>query len=280
MSAKHNNFFPLCAELIENPIFMNLPITEKIFLIQLISDSNQNPNGWYKADLEYSVIINVSIQKIRQARPKLKQLGLIDYKSGQLKRNRKIATEYTNVKFSRPSEQFARVHRYTYESLLEKVRRKYEPLARESILFWLLSNYKSGTTLDTEFYVNKSFYHSYKLSSSKINDAASNFNDLMCEDYIRTNHHKVIFSSWYTFNDPEVNERNLSIHEGNVSQLKDKITRAREEEAKKNGFILIAQIRAMNKQGLTRNAISNKLNISHKKVRDIASQNNIIFHTA
>jgi hypothetical protein len=218
----NNNFFPLCSELIESQEFKTLPCTEKIFLIQLISDSNRNPDGWYKADIEYASLLGLSLKKIRQARPRLKKMGFIDYESGQLKGNRKFATKYTLVKFSRPQPPFARVHRYTYEDILEGVRIE-SSFNHSHLLFWLISAYKNGTTKQSEFSVFKSYYADYGIKSKALAEGVEMINKNFHEPFIKQNYHKLTFTEWINWADPDVSEQNLKSKEKLDSRLKNLI---------------------------------------------------------
>lgn len=226
-SYMNNNFFPLCAELVESLEFKKLPVTEKLFLIQLISDSNINPEGWYKADLEYAIALKVSINKIRQARPRLKKLGFIDYESGQLKANRKFATRYTFVKYSRPEPPFSKVHRYTYTSLLTELRE--ESISHPCLLFWLLSAYKYGRSATDGFSVYKSFYADYGIKSKALSQAVDSINNTFSEEFIDQNYHKMIFSEFTWFSDPDVCDKNKRFQKREEADLKELINYHKKE---------------------------------------------------
>lgn len=68
--------------MIENPDFIALTAMEKVVYFAMLNDGNQNPDGWYKADIEYAVETRVGLDKIRRARRKFERLRWIVYKPG------------------------------------------------------------------------------------------------------------------------------------------------------------------------------------------------------
>lgn len=127
------NWFPLQREMMESPEFKGLTHLEKVFYWLLMSEFNKPRHlgkVYYKADLDFAVQLGASEAKVRQARRKFRQRGLVKYKPGTHgKGGRGLATQYWFVRWATLPEEgsggwFAQMPRYQYEQMVSKLRTK------------------------------------------------------------------------------------------------------------------------------------------------------------
>lgn len=99
------SFFPLPRELMEeSQEFRALTPVEKVYYWMLMSRFNAG-GPFYRADLEYAVILRRSVDTIRRARRKFEALGWIQIKRGTKDaRGRGLATRYLYVKWANTDE--------------------------------------------------------------------------------------------------------------------------------------------------------------------------------
>ncbi len=152
------SFFPLRRSMLErSEKFRQLTCVEKVFYINLLADMNLAiPDGgtFYRADARYAAALNISIQKVRQARVRFKKLGLIEFKPGGYARNRPLATRYTSVRGAKPpkegeGDQFVKMQRHAFNMVLARLRRgafKAEDVVCYVYLTWWREKYSQNET--------------------------------------------------------------------------------------------------------------------------------------
>lgn len=231
-------FFPLNRSMLESDKkFRQLTHVEKVFLINLVADMNAAiPDGgtFYRADTTYAAALNISIQKVRQARVRFGELGLIDYKSGGMARNRPLATRYTRVKWAKipkkgVGEFFAPMQRHELDMILDGLRRGvFRPedvVLFCYIIYWRHKHRKNGT-----FFFSKSQLSrmtGIKNVAGCIQGIYENFK------YAGGNHlfeyenryHKIVFWRLSEPCDPSEDENNAKIAERYKQEINEKAIR-------------------------------------------------------
>jgi hypothetical protein len=73
------------------PEFTQLAPSQKLLWWAVLSDFNLR-GGYYRADLEYALMLNLSISTVRQARRKFQKLGWLKVTHGMKAHGRNLAT--------------------------------------------------------------------------------------------------------------------------------------------------------------------------------------------
>jgi len=237
------NWFPIRKDLLNSEEYHSLSPTEKVFLFQLISDSNicNDPDGWYKADIEYSAIINASVETVRKARRKLQKLNLITFIPGHKKGNRGFSTHYKSVKHSRPPEKgsrvfFAQAPRYQFDCTIRHIRRE-RWTHKEAVIYMVLTYFYHKYSDENNFFVSKSDlirYAGFNNILQPIKSLYDNWNfsgDSHLFEYV-AKHQKIQFYKWATSSDPDENKSNREQQEKEREELAQKIEIKRSQHKK------------------------------------------------
>lgn len=143
---KIESWFPIPRDQIEDEVFSKLTPTEKLYYWLIVSEFNlTDGEGFYRADDWFAAALRLSTPKIRQARRKFMKLDLINVNPGMKDKNgRNLTTTYISVKWSFPQEgeQFAQMHRYTFDVLLNCLRIK--DLSHEDVILYVYLSYLFG----------------------------------------------------------------------------------------------------------------------------------------
>lgn len=138
------SWFPVHTEQIENPAFHKLTPTQKLYMWFIISEFNLR-GQFYMSDLQVAITIGAKEETIRKARPKLQDFGFIETKPGfRGADGRGVATTYLAVPWARTpkkgeGKQYKPQHRYTFESLLERIR--YNIFSIQDVVVYVYLNY-------------------------------------------------------------------------------------------------------------------------------------------
>ncbi|MEW6236422.1 MAG: hypothetical protein AB1656_13630 [Candidatus Omnitrophota bacterium] len=122
-----DGWFPLSASLIAHPKFKAATPMEKIYLLWIISEFNLS-GEFYRSDLEITIVLKMSISKVRQARKKFQAMEWIQTMPGFRMQGRNLATQYLECGWAAPPVKgdgvfFAPIQRYTFEHLIAYIRK-------------------------------------------------------------------------------------------------------------------------------------------------------------
>lgn len=233
------SWFPLRADLIENPEFVAMSPSQKVYYLALVSEFNLR-GEFYRSDQEFAVLIGaatdkepvkypftldrrdgclygVSVDTIRRARRELQKKGWIAYKPGTRSRRGTVATTYKQVRHARAAEEmfFAPMHRHTFDMLLDQARRGQfthaDLVAYTALVYW---GYKHGRPGD--FFITKGKLRELTgLESApdhvaRLHDRFKYAGGRPLFDYQDT-HQRLRFTEWRTAADPEKDETNREI---------------------------------------------------------------------
>lgn len=107
----------------DSPEFRKLTPAEKVLWINILNESNLR-GEFYKADIEWVVALNLSLNKVREARRKFGALGWLNFTPGCRSHGGRLATQYHSARWTKPEDGvfFAQMPRYTWEWLLTLLR--------------------------------------------------------------------------------------------------------------------------------------------------------------
>lgn len=226
------NWFPLYKSMMEDSEeFRGLTPTEKVYYFQLISEFNLRQKEFYKADLEFAVMLALSEDKIRRARRKFQYLGFLNIKPGFRSRGKGVATSYLSIRWNKPGEGefFAQFHRYVFESMLSKVRSG--KLKHSDVLIYVYLSYlqwKNRGANDGKFYIAKRLLNELTNVADSTSavvrlHALYTFTSGAHLFEYKDQYHKIAFDKWTTLADPSEDENNRQIAERNRQSVKDAI---------------------------------------------------------
>lgn len=155
------NWFPLSDPLLNDTGFQSLSASERLFLV-LIQSEFCLRGPFYKSDLEVAVTLGFNSQdSVRRARRKVGSpteddalayrtgsgiplrsgFGFAIYSPGRKIGGSSLATKYVDVPAAFPPDGsfFAQIHRFSFESLLHRVRGG--KLRRDDVMVWLVLAY-------------------------------------------------------------------------------------------------------------------------------------------
>lgn len=209
------SWFPLAKDMMESESFRALTPTDKLYMWLLISEYNLRGGQFYKSDLEVAETLKTSEKTVRRARKKLSDLGWIGYRPGRKNRTGQgLATQYLDIRWALPPQdgrQFARMHRYAYEAMLNYVRRGVFDHA-DVVVYVYLDYWRQMKGGESEFFISKRDLRQL----TNIQDAAEHVTRL--HDLFQFNggarlfqysgYQRLSIQKWATFADPEEDETN------------------------------------------------------------------------
>jgi hypothetical protein len=233
-------WFPLYGELIESAAFKRLTPTEKLYFWHLVSEFNRRGGEFYQSDLEMAKTLATSEKTIRRARFKLTKMGLIKVKPGtRTKRNQYLATRYLKVRYATMEEGgfFSQIPRHTFQAMLHSMRQSRlqtgDLVVYICLYYWFWRNRGKNEYRDRFFITKK-----HLQSLTNMNDALtrlpriyeaivfSSGEHLFKYEY---EYHRMVFTDWAWFADPDKDEQNRRNAEGYLMEIKDLVTREKQE---------------------------------------------------
>jgi hypothetical protein len=155
------SWFPIPKEQIEDEVFVKLTPTEKLYYWLVVSEFNLNDGQeFYRADDWFAAALKLSTIKIRTARRKLQALRWLEIVPGRRdKHGRNLTTTYKNVKWAMPPDkesgmQFAKIHRMTFEVLIDEMRDGH--FTHEEVVIYVYLRYWFKTTRSEYINLKKS----------------------------------------------------------------------------------------------------------------------------
>jgi|AntDeeMetagen681_2_1112603.scaffolds.fasta_scaffold06305_1 hypothetical protein len=236
------NWFPLASKLYTRKDFNNLPITGKVYFLELVSQSNYYKGEFYKSDDYFAIKFGVSTKTIRRHRKKLTEIGLINTKPGQFgKGGQNLATTYLTVSYSNDKDcpavddyiNFARIHRYSFNTMLQIKEFNLNDVWVWVTLWWWKQN---KPTDNNEFFITKkelerlTGYGQAVESIEKIYQTWPFGYDKGKLFQYKEKHHKINFSDWAFFADPTESDNTDTFEPEIQRQLETK----RNQEDKKD----------------------------------------------
>jgi len=211
-----DQWFPITSEIMENdPIFRKLFPSQKLFYFNILRDLNtvEPPKKtYYKPDIRYADALDVHINKIRIARRRFKDLGLLRYTQGKRAKGKNLATIYEWAKGLRSQTKggfFVQMPCYIFDILLDKLReRKLD--SRDAIvsisLFYLQWRY-CDLGRGRSFFVAKSELAELSNVQSIVKSVNNIYNNFRLCNGIRlfkwrNSHHRLFFEECATCNVP------------------------------------------------------------------------------
>ena len=165
-------WFPVPTDQINSPEFKALTAREKLQYWLLASEFNywgEIKGGILaKSDMWFAVALSVSEIQVRTTRKKFKELGWIEFKSGNKLGKVKFSTEYHLVKWSSAPQvgdgiQFADMHKHAFNVLLKQI--QYKKLSHDDVMiyvhlyFWFCIKRRGAELADVikddEFFITK-----------------------------------------------------------------------------------------------------------------------------
>jgi hypothetical protein len=235
------SWFPIFQELLEDQEFRTLTPTDKLYFWHLASNFNLR-GEFYQSDLEISMILRTTEKTIRRARAKLIEMRLIEVKPGtHTKRNQFLATRYLRISFANildeENKYFAQVHRFTFETMLKRLRSS-QLMHRDVVVYiylyyWYWRN--RGNREDHQFYITKKHLESLTglqdgpKRVSRIYEGFEFSNGGHLFEY-KEEYHRFIIKNWSTCADPDQNELSLRISEISRKEIKELVTCAKKDK--------------------------------------------------
>lgn len=240
------NWFPLASKLYTREDFNNLPVTAKVYFLELISQSNYYNGKFYKPDAYFAMKFSVSTKTIRRHRKKLSKIGLINIEPGKLgKGGQNLATKYLKVRYSNDKDcptvddyiNFARIHRYSFNRMLQTKEININDIWIWLTLWWWKQNHP---TEDNNFFITKKELKRLTGYGQVLKSVKNIYNNITFKggsklyDYINK-YHKIEFKNWSFWEDP-LEGSNTDTFESEIQgQLEQK--RKQEETKDLKGFL-------------------------------------------
>lgn len=246
------NWFPVTRALMEDtPEFTKLPPAHKLYYLLLVSEFNKQ-GPFYKADLDYTVQLGVSIETIRRARKNIEKI-FPDCKiePGWKSKRGNLATRYQHIAMPGlqdvravserdEGEWFVKLHRFTFESLLARTQEWWIPKPEERlqlediVVYVTLWYWWSRTTQQKagEFFITKrdlervSGIQRATECVARLYQRFTFDNKAHLFEYV-DKHQRLEFSQWGTFADPSENENNARVAERLQQRLAKAVADAR-----------------------------------------------------
>lgn len=219
-------FFPVSEEQVNDEKFKSLTPAEKLYYWTLCSEFNfytTIKENFVRSDAWFAAALSLSVIKIRQARRKFEKEGWIKVKKGHKLGERKVATTYLAVKWSKPlttqNRRFSQMHRHALFMLLESISKRQVSI-KDAVVYVYLNFFRSmigkideyGDYVSPEdFFITKG--QLFKLS--QITKAIEAINNLYYKFIFEHGAHlfeykdkytKISFNAWAQFDDPAENE--------------------------------------------------------------------------
>jgi hypothetical protein len=236
-----DNWFPLSKSMMEgNADFRKLTPAEKVFWLSILSRVNLR-GQFYKADLEWAVMLALSLSKARQARRKFQALGWLTVLPGRFAGRRRLATHYYSAKWAKCEDgvYFTPMHRYTWEQLVRLLREK-QFCHRDLVVYAFLcySWQRFGGQHNDGIFVTKSqLRYTTNLSSveGSLRRLHGNFRFHGGAHLFefRDEYHRFRITSWAQFADPCQDKRNARVHAETEHALNRAITREKARQLEK-----------------------------------------------
>jgi len=242
-----DNWFPLSKSMMEgNADFRKLTPGEKVFWLSILSQINLR-GEFYKADLEWAVVLALSLSKVRQARRKLQALGWLKVTPGRKAQGRRLATRYHLARWAKPEPHvlFAQMQRYAWEALLDHLQpKRRSPWAEKRLKPWF-------NHCDLVVYAFLCYFWQRFLGpangdifitkgqlqkATNLPNAAESVRRLYA-DYtfyrgahlfkVREGHHRFQITEWAWFADPHDDDHNAKIMAERERRLRETIARVK-----------------------------------------------------
>jgi len=247
-------WFPVFADLIEGEEFKSLTPTEKLYFLHLISRFNKD-GEFFQADDEIAATLATNVKTIRRGRARLEKMGLIQVEPGRLtERKRCIATRYLKVKYARikPEEDrhFAQIQGHTFEVMLNLLRKS--RLQPGDVIVYVCLYYfyhrNRGKREDHQFFIMKEKLQSLtglRDASTRVSKIYKVFTFAQKNHFFeyQDRHQRFIIKDWSICEDPSKSETNCQNAERFKQEIKDSVTRKKEERRLK----VIKSIKAQQK---------------------------------
>lgn len=248
-------WFPVSDALLNDPAYQGLTTAEQLYLWYIVSEySLRGP--FYKSDLEIAVTLALSEDKVRRARRIVGSptdramsmsaqlarktlssgLGWVVYTPGWKRGRDALATQYIDVPVATVPEGvfFAKVHRFTLESLLNLVRAKI--LTHQDVIVWLVLSYLywryRGKCDDHRFHVGKEELRALSgvvgapSCVRRLHDKYRFTDGARLFDY-SDQHQRIVFNNWTWCSDPSENDVSLKNHDRYRRDIAERVRKAK-----------------------------------------------------
>jgi predicted transcriptional regulator len=235
-------WFPIFANFMEGEEFKGLTPTEKLYFWHLVSRFNKD-GEFYQSDLEIAKTLATSEKTIRRARANLVKMGLIEAEPGQLKRNRPFATRYLSVRYATMEEGgfFAQVQRYTFDTMLELLRKAHlqhgDVVVYACLYYWYWRSRGKYEDRDRFFITKKELQSLTNLRDAptrvpKIYEAFVFFEGGHLFKY-QEEYRRFIFKDWTICAEPDEDENNRGNAERRLKEIKAVVASEKRDRQRK-----------------------------------------------